>query len=238
MRQKEKQTKGGICVSIARPDMEKALNAVRQADADGNADVIEVRLDSLADPAIEPFLQGITTPLLITNRPLWEGGLFEGPEEARLALLHQAVHLNVSYVDIELAGGAAAVSSLCRAARKGKTEIIVSWHDFSGTPSSPELVDILARQQASGAHIGKMVTMAHGFTDVLRVLQLQETAHKMGFPLIAFCMGRAGMISRLATLELGGFMTYAAPIAAEATAPGQLAVAELVTCLRNFTHGD
>ncbi|MFH1216794.1 MAG: type I 3-dehydroquinate dehydratase [Pseudomonadota bacterium] len=238
MIQKGKRARGRICVSIAQPHMGKAMSAAKEADSQGDVDVIEIRLDSLTDPAIEPFQREIVTQLLFTNRPTWEGGRFEGPEEDRLALLHQAVTLNAPYVDIELAAGPAAITSLCRAARKGQTEIIVSWHNFSDTPSAPELGDILAGQHSSGAHIGKMVTMAHNFTDVLRVLQLQETARKMGFPLIAFCMGRAGMISRLATLELGGFMTYAAPNEDEATAPGQLTVAALTSCLRNFPHGD
>jgi 3-dehydroquinate dehydratase-1/3-dehydroquinate dehydratase/shikimate dehydrogenase len=40
-------------------------------------------------------------------------------------------------------------------------------------------------------------------------------------------MGRPGVISRLATLELGGYMTYCAASDNEATAPGQLSVVTL-----------
>ncbi|MFZ5765770.1 MAG: type I 3-dehydroquinate dehydratase [Thermodesulfobacteriota bacterium] len=234
----EQTEKGRICVSIARADREAALRGARRAAALDGIDVIEIRLDTLFDPAITPFVREMTVPLLFTNRPVWEGGYYEGPEEARLALLHEAVAENAAFVDIELAAGPPAIAALCRAAHGSATRIIASWHDFHRTPSAAELGDILARQQASGAHLGKMVTMAHDFHDVLRVLQLQETAHRLGFPLSAFCMGRAGMISRLATLELGGFMTYAALDSGEAAAPGQLAVADLLTCLRMFSHGN
>lgn len=234
----EQREKGRVCVSIAGSNREAALNGARRATVQGGVDVIEIRLDSLADPAVVPFVREITTPLLFTNRPVWEGGHYEGPEEPRLALLRQAVEENAAFVDIELAAGPPAIAALCRAAHGTTTRIIASWHDFRHTPPAAELDDILARQQASGAHLGKMVTMAHDFHDVLRVLQLQETAHRMGFPLSAFCMGRAGMISRLATLELGGFMTYAALDSGEATAPGQLAVADLLACLRMFAHGN
>ena len=228
---------GLICVAIARPDTCAAIQAAHQARP--LADVIEIRLDSLAEPAIAPFIQAIAPPLLFTNRPRWEGGQCGEPEEKRLDLLRQAVQEGAAYVDIELNSGQGAVQDLCEAARqKGGTEVIISWHNFSETPGAAALNDIFSRQHNSGAHIGKIVTMAHDFTDVLRVLQLQEQAHSQGFPLIAFCMGRAGMISRLATLELGGFMTYAALNADEATAPGQLAALELINCLKSFHHAD
>jgi 3-dehydroquinate dehydratase type I len=80
---------------------------------------------------------------------------------------------------------------------------------------------------ASGAHIGKIVTMAHGANDVLRALNLQEQARAAGFCLSCFCMGEAGRISRLATLYLGGYMTYACLNEEQATAPGQISVRRL-----------
>lgn len=228
---------GKICVSIARQDLDDAIEAAQAARS--LADVIEIRLDSLAAPAIEPFMQAIATPLLFTNRPVWEGGQCNAPEEKRLELLLRAVHCGASYVDIELKSDEAAVRRLRDAAAgKDGSKIIISWHNFADTPGADELGDIFCRQKNSGAHIGKIVTMAHTSTDVLRVLQMQEQAHLQGFPLIAFCMGRAGMISRLATLELGGFMTYAALSAGEATAPGQLAAVGLINCLKNFAYAD
>ena len=75
--------------------------------------------------------------------------------------------------------------------------------------------------------------MAHNFQDVLRVFNLQTLAAEMGFPLITFCMGKAGVISRVATLTLGGYMTYAAPDGGAPTAPGQFAL----TPLRGILQG-
>ena len=66
------------------------------------------------------------------------------------------------------------------------------------------------------------------------MLNLQDEAATLGFPLIAFCMGRAGMISSIATLELGGFMTYAAPDNGPVTAPGQLPASVLRTILTSL----
>jgi len=117
---------------------------------------------------------------------------------------------------------------------KARTKLICSWHNFTLTPSASELEAILGQQIASGAHIGKIVTMAEDSRDVLRVLNLPPLAAEHGFPLIAFCMGEAGMISRAATLFLGGYMTYAAPDSGKGSAPGQLPVSAMRAMLASL----
>jgi 3-dehydroquinate dehydratase-1/3-dehydroquinate dehydratase/shikimate dehydrogenase len=225
------QAQGLVCVAIAAdaaaadPQAE-VLEAARQAEA--LADVIEIRLDSIPQPEI------ISRPLLFTNRPLWEGGLYDGDEGARTGLLLDAISAGAAYVDIEMKTAFDLRQEVIGRAREQQTRVIVSWHNFDETPSTVELEEIFNEQYASGAGIGKIVTMATTSEDVLRVLSLQLLAAEKDFPLIAFCMGRAGMISRLATLELGGYMTYAAPDSGRATAPGQLRVSTLRTMLQTL----
>ncbi|MGW8160708.1 MAG: type I 3-dehydroquinate dehydratase [Desulfobulbales bacterium] len=216
----------GICVSVAGTRTDQALAIARRA-AD-QADVIEIRLDSLVQPEIEPFVEGLTKPLLFTNRPEWEGGSFTGTEAARIGVLLQAVQHDCGLVDLELKSAPALRGEMLDALiDHPKTGLIISWHDFSGTPADDELAEILQQQMESGAHIGKIVTTANDYRDVLRILDLQLIAAENNFPLIAFCMGAIGRISRLATIKLGGYMTYAAPDDGEETAPGQIAVSVL-----------
>jgi 3-dehydroquinate dehydratase type I len=106
-------------------------------------------------------------------------------------------------------------------------QVILSSHDFHTTPSSEHLERTLEQMMTSGADIAKVVVTAHNPRETLRILALQERAMAAGFPLSAFAMGAAGAISRLATLYLGGFMTYAALSPEQATAPGQLSVQAL-----------
>ncbi len=217
--------KAKICVSIADRDLGRALALAKTAAE--QADVLEIRLDALAEPLITPFVEELKVPLLFTCRPEWEGGEFSGSEEERLALLGEAVSNGAAYVDIELRTGEGLRQQLISDARANKVKTIVSWHDFKTTASSQALRSIFQEQYRSGADIGKIVTMADNFQDVLRVLDLQDLASEMSFPLSAFCMGRAGMISRIATLELGGFMSYAAPDDGPLSAPGQLTVSAM-----------
>ncbi len=60
---------GLICVAIARPDICAAIQAAHQARP--LADVIEIRLDSLTEPAIAPFIQAIAPP---RSSPTGPGG--------------------------------------------------------------------------------------------------------------------------------------------------------------------
>lgn len=214
-----------ICVSVARETVDEGLAVARKISP--LTDVIEIRLDSLKSIAVGPFLTHLDKPLLLTNRPIWEGGGFAGDEEARIAPLIDGVQLGCHYVDLELKAPASSHVALLEVVEKSSCQLLLSWHNFQETPSQTELIGRLAMIKDKGAHIAKMVTMAHDYHDVLRVLLLQEEAAKMDIPLVAFCMGRPGVISRVATLELGGYMTYCAVSEDEATAPGQLSVARL-----------
>jgi 3-dehydroquinate dehydratase-1/3-dehydroquinate dehydratase/shikimate dehydrogenase len=216
---------GKICVALAGRTSDDILALAQRACA--QADVLEIRLDSMDEPVLAPFLGVLSTPLLFTNRAAWEGGNFSGTEEERVNLLQQAVEAGVAFVDIELKTDAALRDALIRQAAEQETQSIVSWHNFTCTPSAPALRSILQEQYRSNASIGKIVTMAQTFQDVLRVLDLQAEAAEIGLPLVAFCMGPVGVISRVATLGLGGFMTYAAADGNLGTAPGQLTISSL-----------
>ncbi|VAW38023.1 3-dehydroquinate dehydratase I [hydrothermal vent metagenome] len=227
--------RGMICVAVAARDAVEAEKAVRQVR--GRVEVVEIRLDAMPVPQVPQVRRCcdlLEPPLIFTNRPLWEGGQFRGPETERLAPLLEAAAQGAAFIDFELRADPGLRGRLLASMAGSGSRLIISCHDFAGTPTDEELGGILQQMLASGAHIGKIVTMAHSDLDVLRVLHLQVMARERDFPLIAFCMGEAGGISRLATLYLGGFMTYAAISEEEATAPGQLSLARLSALVDNF----
>lgn len=217
---------GKICVSLTGAD---AADMQAQALQVGDlADLLEIRLDYMTVPEPEKCCSLLRRPLLFTNRPTWEGGKFAGTEEERIVPLVEAVRLRAAYVDLELRAALNSRRHLLEAIQEDHlTRLIISWHDFQETPAASELSNILSQMAASGAHIGKIVTTAHSTNDVLRVLALQEQARAVGFSLIAFCMGETGRISRLASLYLGGYMSYACLNEEQATAPGQISMHRL-----------
>jgi 3-dehydroquinate dehydratase-1 len=228
--------RGKICVSVAGANAAAVYAEVQPVLE--KVDVIEVRLDLMAEPDVARCCGLFNKPLLFTNRPVWEGGAYSSIEDDRVRPLFAVVDLQAAYVDFELRADPQLRGQLLEAMQSLPTRMILSWHDFKSTPTAKELAEILGQMMDSGAHIGKIVTTAHTPADVLRILHLQERALAAGFPLSCFCMGGAGRISRLATLYLGGCMTYGAlSDAASATAPGQLSVDLLYGLCREFEKG-
>ncbi len=225
MRALQAGRRGMLCLSLAGEDADALIR--RAEPCIHLADLVEIRLDSMRNPDIAPFAARFALPILVSNRPLWEGGAFAGSEEERLAQLEAAMAAGATYVDIELRTEAGLRDALLARAHAWGRWPLVSWHDFSATPEPAELRAIVERMRATGARSGKIVTTAADTRDSLRLLALLETAVSARFPLSVFVMGAAGRISRLASLYLGGHISYAFPDGADATAPGQIPLGRL-----------
>ena len=226
-----------ICISVARPTTEEVVACLENNREE--ADLFEIRLDSLHRiPDLSLFRRATDKPLLFTCRPKWEGGTFDGEEKERQRILEEAVGTGADLIDLELRASEEMRHKMLAACSGSSCGLLLSWHDFTTTPSSQGLLSLFQQMYRSGAHFGKIITTARDFKDVLRVLALQNEAQEMSFPLVAFCMGEIGKISRLATLELGGFMTYAAPAAGAGSAPGQLSAVRLRQMLEMLHDAD
>lgn len=216
---------GRICVAIGKKSVYEALEAAEKVAS--LADVIEIRLDNMVQPACAPLVKNIDVPLLFTLRPTWEGGFFEGDEEARIDVLVEAIELGATYIDLELLAPDSSHARIREALKSSSTQLIISNHNFNETPAAKELSELLVKIKAKQADIGKIITTTNDYKDVLRLLTLQLEAEQLGLPLISFGMGQQGVISRLTTLQLGGYMTYCAADGEEGTAPGQIGVKKL-----------
>jgi 3-dehydroquinate dehydratase/shikimate dehydrogenase len=169
-------------------------------------------------------------PIIVTCRPSREGGRFEGPEEVRIGLLEKAAELGADFIDIEH-------DSIQQLKSRGKSSVIVSYHNFKETPTN--LKGIYARLSKSQADIVKIVTTANDITDNLKIFHLLEEVgasalgghvplHWKGKPLIAFCMGELGLISRILAPKYGSYLTFGSLAAGKESAPGQLTAKEML----------
>ena len=93
------------------------------------ADLVEVRLDSLRDPDPERIVAAVGAKLILTCRPASEGGRFTGSEDSRLDLLRRGIDAGAAWIDIELEASE-------HLGPPGASRLIVSHHDFTGTPSN------------------------------------------------------------------------------------------------------
>jgi 3-dehydroquinate dehydratase-1 len=214
-----------ICVPVVEATVNRARGKYQRAARKGLW--TEIRLDYLeeANPNLQKLFRTLPGPVIATNRLATEGGRWQGDEAGRLKLLSEALALGVTCLDVELAADAIFRQEL--AARRDKTKLILSWHDFAGTPDSPRLESVLEEMLAADADIVKMVTLARQPEDNVRLLSLIPKAQAQGKEIIAFCMGPLGKWSRLAAILTGSFLTFAPFSKSGASAPGQLTVNDL-----------
>jgi len=214
-----------ICVPIVEATVNRARGKYQRAARKGLW--TEVRLDYLDEPTpdLKRLFRSLPGPVIATNRLATEGGRWTGTEADRLALLSEALNLGVTCLDLELAADAGFRREIWT--RRGPTKLILSWHDFAGTPDTIRLEAVLEEMLAAEADIVKLVTLAREPADNLRMLSLIPRARARGKEIIAFCMGPLGKWSRVAAPLVGSWLTFAPFSKTGASAPGQLTVNEV-----------
>src|SRR5436190_11394729 len=119
-------TKALICATVTASTTAELR---RRRDEVTEADLVELRLDSVSDPSVAGALAGRRRPVIVTCRPAWEGGHFTGPEEDRHRILTEAFTLGAEYVDVEWR---AHFDDLLE--RSAGRRIVLSVHDFEAVP--------------------------------------------------------------------------------------------------------
>jgi 3-dehydroquinate dehydratase-1 len=194
--------------------------------ARGVADLVEFRMDMAESPLEQLARYDGDLPLLVTNRPTWEGGEAD-PGTGRLDALKAAVgNEHVAAVDIELAAlrrggdlGDAAAEAVTEAEALD-VSVVVSVHDFQGTPSERAMASLLTAAAELG-DVGKLAVTAEHRTDALSLLSATHAADATGERVATMAMGEAGQHTRAVAPVYGSRIGYAPVDAADATAPGQ-----------------
>lgn len=191
-------------------------------DAAAQADLVELRLDSVRDLDLEGALGDRRTPVIATCRPIWEGGHFDGSEEERRHILGRALALGAEWVDLEWRGDFGAMIN-----ERGGRNIVLSMHDFEGTPV--DLEERCRAMRATGAAMVKVAVQSGSGRDVVRLLDLGRA--QRGEPIVLVGMGPIGVPTRLLPSRFGSQWTYAG----EGVAPGQVNLADMIQRYR-FTR--
>ena len=182
------------------------------------ADMIELRLDLIENFDLPQLLKEAGKPCIITNRCKMDGGQFTGSEEDRIHILRQAIDLGVDYIDIETSTPGPLLKSILE--NKGQTKAILSHHDFTRTPDDLNpLYDLMSQLPAD---VLKIITYATDINDNLALFRLLARAKKDEKPMIAFCMGEKGEVSRILTVQQGGWLTFGSLETGKESAPGQI----------------
>lgn len=214
-----------ICIALGQGDPERLLELARHEASSGER-FLEFRLDYLPKPLQGPaliaeFLKDYPEcSVLATCRRHQNHGRFNGSIEQQLAVLTEAIAHGAKAVDVEIESAEVAIPGVRDLA--AHTTLVVSYHNFEGTPA---MEPVLKRMLKVPADAYKIVTTARKPSDNGRLLALGKLAPRT--PMILLAMTETGFPSRVLSLAGGGLFTYAAPSLSEGTAAGQVCARSL-----------
>jgi 3-dehydroquinate dehydratase/shikimate dehydrogenase len=153
--------------------------------------------------------------VLATCRRHQNHGRFNGSIEDQFKILDAAAEAGARALDVEIETAEVATPRV--EALRAKAYLVVSYHNFEGTPALEAVFRRMAKVPADAL---KIVTTARKPSDNLRVLALAKQHART--PVILLAMGETGFPTRVLAPAFGSIYTYAAPIASEGTASGQV----------------
>jgi 3-dehydroquinate dehydratase-1 len=225
---------GLFCVPLVATSLEELLAQARRVSV-LEPDVVEWRSDFYSDlressiseaaGALRSILGNVL--ILFTLRAKAEGGNRELAQDERVRFIESALNSHaIDLVDVELSSGPAVIKPVIAAARKNNARVILSFHDFDGTPDNEALLATVGTMIENDADIAKIACMPRDPSDVLRLLNVTLAARKR-FPTVPLCtmsMGGAGCITRVAGFLYGSDMAFA--VGDKSSAPGQIPLQE------------
>ena len=172
-------TPAKLCVVVTAATMAELRT---RRDRVEDADIVELRLDTVAEPSAAGALAGRKRPVIITCRHRSQGGHFKGSEEERRSILSDALALGAEYVDLEWRESCASLME-----QTGGRRVILSHHDFTGVPA--DLEELSREMLSSGPEMVKLAVTAHSLSDTLR---LRAIGANTRVPVLLIAMGEAG----------------------------------------------
>jgi len=203
-----------ICVALVEGTT--AGMVARMGELAPLADLFEIRADRVLDLDLLTILRARTRPLILTCRPVSQGGACDDEDPRRRLTLLEAVKRHFDYVDVELRSGFMEVM-----VEKVGEGLVVSHHDIEGTPD--DLDGLYQEICDTGADIAKIVVTPRSVADVGRLLAFAERARDGGgTPLVALALGPLGTLTRILAGRYGAPFTYASATTGAESAPGQI----------------
>ncbi|MEO0158365.1 MAG: type I 3-dehydroquinate dehydratase, partial [candidate division WOR-3 bacterium] len=172
------------------------------------------------------LLNGLDARKIVTLRPSWEGGHYEGDEKRRLELIGR-VAAWADFVDLErdiVDSNPALVDEL----RGMGVRVISSRHFVGGSPIGSELRRIVS-EGLKAVDIVKVVNSPGALSEAVEMLALYSEA-SFRDRLVSFSMGERWCLTRVFSVLLGAPFTYAS-LPGQPVAPGQLSFPEVVKAL-------
>jgi len=228
-----------LTVPIAAPNLERAKQQIKAALAAG-AEMLELRTDYLENLNVDlvknlvaavKSADGGRLPVIVTCRDKQQGGAIGYRQQLRVAVLTGALEAGGEFIDFEYDNFLPTENQekiRVALSRSSKGRLILSGHNFKTKFADIGKLyrNILA---VCSVAIPKLVYTANHINDCFEAFDL---LHRTSGERIVFCMGAAGLVSRIVAKKLGCFVTFASVDEKSTTAPGQLTVEQFKNLYR------
>ncbi|MCF7846194.1 MAG: type I 3-dehydroquinate dehydratase [Candidatus Peribacteraceae bacterium] len=197
-------------------------------DVEDEADFIEVWLDRLKlldGSKIKKIIKEIQKPLIINLKTKKEQGSSRLGDKKRVELLKLAAAAGADFIDLALDTPVALIRDLHK--NLGSAKLILSFHDFKKMPQIERLRKIADKAQKLKADVVKIVGTAESFDDCAPIFQVSWELAKKKQGFLTMAMKEYGEPTRVITPLIGGLGMFAPIHKKDATAAGQMTVAEL-----------
>jgi 3-dehydroquinate dehydratase-1 len=142
-------------------------------------------------------------------------------DKKRKEYLAAAIEAGAGYVDIEVESDTVYKKEIMEKARSKGCKVIISFHDYEGTPSTERLSSIVSLCFSEGADIAKVACKANSFVDSARLIGLLGQEEFKG-RVVVVGMGEKGKITRIVAPLLGSPFAFASLREGRETAEGQI----------------
>ena len=225
-----------ICVPLVAQTLADLLADAAMAISQ-HPDMIEWRADHFVDIGSSDLVLSAAyalrevagdIPLIFTVRSSAEGGqpVNLSPSALQTLRLVAADQLPFEFHDLEMQSSEALIHELISRTHARGRKVILSAHDFQGTPPEDVLESLFQRAHQLGADVGKVAVMPQVPEDVLRLLTVTQRMSKiLPIPVISMAMGSLGAVSRIFGGVFGSSLTFAT--SGRESAPGQIPLQDL-----------
>lgn len=232
-----------VVVSISgtsRQEMESEL--VHITENRNALDIVEIRGDGFDNMSRSEHLKLVNElagelrdiPVIYTYRTSHEGGSgARSYAEYKDLLMDVIAKCDIDIIDMEFITAGKLLPEMMECAGEYEKTVLLSQHDFKGTPKVEEMQKLLYRMHSAGGEILKLAYAPQDDDDVLNMLKIVKTAKEaIGNKVIGISMGESGKLTRLTGGEFGSCLTYG--YLTKNTAPGQVHAADIKAALKAY----
>ncbi|KAF8901182.1 Shikimate dehydrogenase [Gymnopilus junonius] len=233
-------------LSLTYPDVRQAYPHIEELTE--GVDALELRADLLKSPKdyeklgnsvpskayvqeqVSALRRVSSLPIVFTVRTKSQGGAFpDAAYKKAFELLHLALQMGVEYVDVEITLPENKIKELITG--KGYSQVIASWHDWSGSFKWDGL--LVKEKYETASRLGdivKIVGKAEGIKDNFALYDFVSAIKNKSNakPIIAINMGIEGQMSRILNST---FSPVSHPRLPNKAAPGQLSFRQIQQAL-------